>query len=103
MGCSSGFSRRVYRRAWNRTLRNRRASSKIDGGLAFPPALHRMRYRLPALLSVIAVLPALGAESAPTYGEHIRPLLQAKCAKCHGEKVHKADLNLSSPAGIRKG
>ncbi len=33
----------------------------------------------------------------------MRPLLEAKCVRCHGEKSHKAELDLSSPAGISKG
>jgi hypothetical protein len=40
---------------------------------------------------------------APSYEKDIRPLLEARCWRCHGEKSHKADLDLSSPAGIRKG
>lgn len=39
----------------------------------------------------------------PTYQDDIRPLLQAKCARCHGMKVHRADLDLSTPANILKG
>lgn len=40
---------------------------------------------------------------APTYQKNIRPLLQAKCFRCHSDKVHKAELDLSSMAGISKG
>ncbi len=40
---------------------------------------------------------------SPSFQGQIRPLLQAKCARCHGEKVRKADLNLLTPEGIRKG
>jgi mono/diheme cytochrome c family protein len=41
--------------------------------------------------------------TAPSYADDIRPLLQSKCSKCHGDKVRKADLDLTSPAGILKG
>jgi hypothetical protein len=50
-----------------------------------------------------------GQESKPataqsvTFEENIRPLLQAKCWRCHGEKTHKAGLDLRSAAGILKG
>ena len=38
----------------------------------------------------------------PTF-EDIRPLLQAKCWRCHGEQSHKAELDLTTLAGILKG
>src|SRR5207253_8993407 len=40
---------------------------------------------------------------APSFRDDIRPLLDAKCIRCHGEKVRKADLDLSTPAGILQG
>jgi mono/diheme cytochrome c family protein len=40
---------------------------------------------------------------APTYENDIRPLFQAKCWRCHGEKAHKADLQLTSLAAMQKG
>ncbi len=40
---------------------------------------------------------------APSFREIIRPLFEAKCLRCHGAKAHKADLDLSAPAGILKG
>jgi mono/diheme cytochrome c family protein len=33
----------------------------------------------------------------------VQRLLQAKCAKCHGDKVRKAELDLTTSAGILKG
>jgi len=45
---------------------------------------------------------ALGAEPARTFDD-VRPLLQAKCAKCHNAKTAKAELDLSSFAGLMKG
>jgi hypothetical protein len=39
----------------------------------------------------------------PSYEDDIRPLLKAKCLRCHGESALKADLDLRTPAGIRKG
>jgi hypothetical protein len=43
------------------------------------------------------------ADPAPTFRDDIKPLLQAKCVRCHGGKDRKADLNLTTPAGILKG
>jgi mono/diheme cytochrome c family protein len=51
----------------------------------------------------MAFVGALRSDAAPSYADDIRPLFQAKCSKCHSEKVRKADLDLSSPAGILKG
>ncbi len=39
----------------------------------------------------------------PSFQKDVRPLLEAKCVKCHGEKVRKADLDLSTAAGVLKG
>jgi mono/diheme cytochrome c family protein len=39
----------------------------------------------------------------PSYQEDIRQLFQAKCSRCHGTKVHRADLDLMTPAGVMKG
>jgi hypothetical protein len=36
---------------------------------------------------------------APTFERDVRPLLQAKCWRCHGEKARKADLDLRTHAG----
>ncbi len=38
-----------------------------------------------------------------SYKADIRPLIQAKCLVCHGDKTRKADLNLTTPAGVLKG
>jgi len=47
--------------------------------------------------------PLAGAESALLFEREIEPLLAAKCGKCHGEEVQKADLDLSSMNGLRRG
>ena len=47
--------------------------------------------------------PKEAKEQLPSFQDEIRPLLQAKCWRCHGDKARKADLNLSTLAGIRKG
>lgn len=42
-------------------------------------------------------------EKSPAYEREIRPLFETKCLRCHGAKAKKADLDLSTPAGIAKG
>lgn len=39
----------------------------------------------------------------PSFADDIQPLFQSKCIRCHGAKARKADLDLSTPAGVRKG
>src|SRR5690606_31741622 len=39
----------------------------------------------------------------PVFETHVQPLLAEKCGKCHGDKVRKGDLDLSSMAAIRRG
>jgi hypothetical protein len=43
------------------------------------------------------------ATRVPLFQDDVRPLLQARCARCHGEKPRKADLNLTTAAGILRG
>ncbi|MGE3314462.1 MAG: DUF1549 domain-containing protein, partial [Planctomycetaceae bacterium] len=68
-----------------------------------------------ALLPIALLVPAVAVGDDAVRGENaesanailfeskVRPTLQAKCAKCHGEKTRKGELDLSSIAGIRKG
>lgn len=44
-----------------------------------------------------------GAPAKPSFRDDIRPLLEAKCFRCHGGKTRRKDLDLTSPAGILKG
>jgi len=39
----------------------------------------------------------------PSFKEDIRPLLQAKCVRCHAGKAAKGELDLTTPATILKG
>jgi mono/diheme cytochrome c family protein len=43
------------------------------------------------------------ALSAPTYEADVRPIFTAHCIRCHGDTKQRAELNLSTPEGIRKG
>ena len=47
--------------------------------------------------------PAIPAAAMPVFEKDVLPILQAKCASCHSEKTQKAELNLSSQAGVKKG
>src|SRR5260370_16154997 len=42
-------------------------------------------------------------EQVPVFEKSVQPLFSAKCSRCHGAKTKKADLDLSTAAGIRKG
>lgn len=58
------------------------------------------------LLVILCSLPdrASRAEEAPlVFESDVRPILSAKCGKCHSETARKADLDLSSVNGLRRG
>ena len=48
-------------------------------------------------------LPGVFAAEPASFDKDIKPLFQAKCAKCHNEKARKAELDLTSAAGLLKG
>lgn len=45
----------------------------------------------------------VAADDPPSFEHVIRPLLNAKCARCHGPETRKAELGLHSADAIRKG
>jgi hypothetical protein len=51
--------------------------------------------------------PAEAASAPPraelVFEKDVLPILQAKCTKCHSEKVQKAELHLGTQAGVNKG
>ena len=67
-----------------------------------------MAHRFLSLLLVGSSLLACGTHvaaepPAPSFAADVRPIFQARCVKCHGDKVRKADLDLTAPSGILKG
>lgn len=57
-----------------------------------------------ACVLVLLPLPIGQAEEAnPVFETDIQPVLTVKCGKCHGTKVRKGDLDLSTMTGIRRG
>ncbi|MFO0844256.1 MAG: PSD1 and planctomycete cytochrome C domain-containing protein [Gemmataceae bacterium] len=62
--------------------------------------------RWPVLI-VVFLLPLAGgpgrASPAPSFEAEVRPVLQAKCWRCHGEKVRRAALDLRTLAAALKG
>ena len=45
----------------------------------------------------------LAADDGIRFNRDIRPILEANCYKCHGEKKQKGKLRLDAPGHIRKG
>ena len=69
------------------------------------PARRLLRLRL-ALLSLSALLLSglsTHAQAKISYQEHILPLIEANCSKCHNSDKKKADLDLTSYPGALKG
>jgi hypothetical protein len=44
-----------------------------------------------------------GKPAAPRFETDVAPILEAKCRRCHGGKIRKAGLDLSTPATIGRG
>jgi hypothetical protein len=42
-------------------------------------------------------------DKAPSFASEVQPLLQAKCVRCHGEKLRRANLDLRTLAAILEG
>jgi WD40 repeat protein len=49
-----------------------------------------------------SVLPA-GAQEKITYADHVLPIIENNCAKCHNPDKHKGDLDLTTYQGVLKG
>lgn len=62
-----------------------------------------MSHRLIPIPFLYLAVTAAGADRPPAFDTEVRPLLHAKCVRCHGEKVRKADLDLTTAAGLAKG
>src|SRR5262245_33428730 len=59
---------------------------------------------IPPLLWLLSCLNySLHAQEKITYQEHILPILDANCSKCHNSDKKKADLDLTSYQGALKG
>src|SRR5690349_22899009 len=56
-----------------------------------------------ALLLVLALLSPAKAEDKVNYAEHLAPLVEANCAKCHNGDKKKGDLDLTSYASALAG
>src|SRR4029077_14775239 len=62
-----------------------------------------MRPRLLSLVVSSLFVFSLRAEQKITYQDHVLPLIEANCSKCHNADKKKADLDLTSFQGLLKG
>jgi hypothetical protein len=51
----------------------------------------------------LSKLPAASTQKGVTYAKDIKPLLEASCFRCHGERQHKGGLRLDSLEAALKG
>jgi mono/diheme cytochrome c family protein len=51
----------------------------------------------------LAKLPPASAQKDITYAKDIKPLFEASCIRCHGEREHKGGIRLDSLEGVLKG
>lgn len=54
-------------------------------------------------LAALAFAPVAGAADPPTFERDVRPLLVAKCVKCHGGDSTKSGLDLRTAAAVKRG
>jgi hypothetical protein len=59
---------------------------------------------LSALAAIdVTKLPAASTQQNVTFDKDIKPILEASCTRCHGEKAPKAGINLTTLEGVLKG
>lgn len=56
-----------------------------------------------AVTMLMMSISARGDDVGVDFESHILPILEQRCGKCHGKKLRKGDLDLSSLAAIRRG
>ncbi|MDZ4849838.1 MAG: PSD1 and planctomycete cytochrome C domain-containing protein [Pirellulaceae bacterium] len=57
-----------------------------------------------AIVGRFLLISSLFAEAAtPVFERDVLPIFELRCSKCHGDKVQKGDLDLSSIGGVRRG
>jgi hypothetical protein len=64
---------------------------------------NRVSTFIACVLCLVLVRPGQADEKVPVFESDIQPILARKCGKCHGGKVRKGGLDLSSMAGLRVG
>src|SRR5580692_9879539 len=66
-----------------------------------------MRFHSTLLIAVLLLSgsshPAFASDESTSFQKDLKPLFESKCVRCHGDKVHKADLNLRTLEAIMKG
>ncbi|MBJ45144.1 MAG: hypothetical protein CMJ80_18020, partial [Planctomycetaceae bacterium] len=58
----------------------------------------------PIVLTVLlTVCPNAHGDEVVSFDDHVKPILQRRCLKCHGNDEQQADLNLQNYATLMKG
>lgn len=65
--------------------------------------LGRTWKRCVALVALVGGVLAADAQEKVTFADHVLPLVEQHCAKCHNPDKKKGDLDLSSHSGVLKG
>lgn len=56
-----------------------------------------------SLVCLTIARPSQAEEKLPVFEADVLPVLASKCGRCHGKKLRKGDLDLSSIEGLRRG
>lgn len=72
--------------------------------MGYSPFLLRIaRRELVASVVLFVASDSLWAQAPTTFADHVLPLVEQHCAKCHNADKKKGDLDLSSHSGVLKG
>src|SRR5205085_11330570 len=72
-------------------------------GVYFQP-LKRMRKPFPSIcVTLLFGLLSAWSQEKITYQDHVLPLIENNCGKCHNPDKKKADLDLTTYSGVMKG
>src|SRR3954454_11871240 len=101
----------AFLRVRTRAVRDLWSAGVLTGRNVRPPWIGHSPFRVPSstrsiaviLLLLLASLRSSFAADKTTYQEHVLPLIEANCAKCHNEDKKKADLDLTSYSGALRG
>ena len=81
--------------------------ARCSGTLANMSSTFRVLLQTHATVMIAAVTAVVcpQAESAPivSFAEGVLPILRAHCSECHDETTQKAELNLTTAAGVLRG
>src|SRR5437867_7909983 len=75
---------------------------RLRSSVCIPHSAFRTPHSIILLAFFLMCAPAFAAEKI-TYQDHVLPLIENNCAKCHNPDKKKGDLDLTTYSGVLKG